>query len=361
MSDKSKLPCVSHAGSVRDAIATIDRGQKGIALVVDDAGRLINTITDGDVRRAIIAGLSVESPLADLLEQKSASRYPDAVTAPTGTSRDAIKQLMLDRQVAQIPPLDLDGKPSELFTLDELQPTDAPPARAVIMAGGFGTRLRPLTDELPKPMLPVGDRPLIELVVNQLRDAGVRDVNISTYYKPEKIVQHFGDGEKFGVEVKYITEDRPLGTAGALGLLEPTDKPLLVLNGDVLTGIDYRAMIVFHGEQQAELTVAVRKYEITVPYGVVENKGLLVRRLREKPTFDFFVNAGIYVLEPTALKHIRPNERTDMTDLIQQLVAEKKRVVSFPIHEYWLDIGQPDDYQQAQQDVASGDFLKRAA
>ena len=361
MSDEPKLPCVSHTGSVRDAIATIDRGEKGIALVVDDAGRLVSTITDGDVRRAIIAGLSVESPLADLLEHKSAAPFSDPVTAPIGTTRDAIKQLMLDRDVAQIPLLDLEGKPSDLLTLDELQPNHAPPVRAVIMAGGFGTRLRPLTDELPKPMLPVGDRPLIELVVEQLREAGVRDVNISTYYKPEKIVQHFGDGEKFGVDVKYITEDRPLGTAGALGLLEHNDKPLLVLNGDVLTGIDYRAMLVFHREQQAELTVAVRKYEITVPYGVVENKGTLVRRLREKPTFNFFVNAGIYVLEPTALKHIRPNERTDMTDVIQRLVAEEKRVVSFPIHEYWLDIGQHDDYQQAQQDVASGQFLKRAA
>jgi dTDP-glucose pyrophosphorylase len=346
---------------MRDAIATIDRGRKGIALVVDGAGRLVNTITDGDVRRAIIAGLSVESPLADLLSQKSAGRYPDAVTAPIGTPRELIKQLMLDRQVAQVPLLDLEGKPSELLTLNELQPDATAPVRAVIMAGGFGTRLRPLTDELPKPMLPVGGRPLIELVVDQLRDAGVRDVNISTHYKPEKIVQHFGDGEKFGVEVKYITEDRPLGTAGALGLLERTDRPLLVLNGDVLTGIDYRAMMDFHREQQAELTVAVRKYEVTVPYGVVENNGTLVQRLREKPTFDFFVNAGIYVLQPTALDQIRANERTDMTDVIQRLVAEEKAVVSFPIHEYWLDIGQPGDYEQAQQDVASGEFLLRAA
>ncbi|MCH8923493.1 MAG: nucleotidyltransferase family protein, partial [Planctomycetes bacterium] len=314
-----------------------------------------------DVRRAIITGLSVESPLAELLEQKSASPYPAAVTAPIGTGREAIKQIMLDRDVAQVPLLDLEGKPSELLTLDEFLPNHTPPIQAVIMAGGFGTRLRPLTDELPKPMLPVGGRPLIELVVERLRDAGVCDVSISTYYKPEKIVQHFGDGEKFGVEVKYITEDRPLGTAGALGLLPRPDKPLLVLNGDVLTGIDYRAMVVFHREQDAELTVAVRKYEVTVPYGVVENDGLLVQRLTEKPTFDFFVNAGIYVLEPTALEHIRANERTDMTDLIQRLVAEGKTVVSFPIHEYWLDIGQPDDYQRAQQDVASGQFTLRAA
>jgi len=224
------------------------------------------------------------------------------------------------------------------------------------MAGGLGTRLRPLTEDLPKPMLLVGGKPLIERVIEQLWLAGIRRVNLTTHYKPEKIIEHFGDGSTFGIELNYVNEEHPLGTGGALGLMPMPSQPLLVINGDILTQVNFRAMHAFHQEQKADLTVAVRRYEIQVPYGVIECEGARVRRLQEKPQVGFLVNAGIYLLEPSVYQFIPQNTSFNMTDLIQWLLDAGRTVVSFPVHEYWLDIGQPADYAQAQSDVANGRF-----
>jgi NDP-sugar pyrophosphorylase family protein len=222
------------------------------------------------------------------------------------------------------------------------------------MAGGSGTRLRPLTEDLPKPMLPIGGRPLMERLVEQLQQAGIRQVNVTTHYKPEKIVEHFGDGHAFGVEMRYVNEDRPLGTGGALGLIAPPQETLLVINGDIVTQVSFRAMLAFHQEHQAKMTVAVRRYEVQVPYGVVECEGSQVRQLREKPQLGFLVNAGIYLLEPSVYEFIPHGQHFNMTDLIQWVLEAGQTVVSFPIREYWLDIGQHPDYVQAQDDVRNG-------
>jgi len=232
-----------------------------------------------------------------------------------------------------------------------LLPDRALPLQAVIMAGGGGTRLRPLTENVPKPMLPVNDRPLMELIIEQLSQAGIRQVNVTTHYKGQQIVDHFGDGQDFGVELNYINEDRPLGTAGALGLMKTPQEPVLVINGDVLTQLNFRAMFDYHREHQADLTVAVRKYDLNVPYGVIESDGAFVRGLVEKPLLSFFVNAGIYLLEPSVHRYIPHGQRFDMTDLIQRLLEEERPVVSFPVVEYWLDIGLHADYKQAQEDI----------
>lgn len=346
----SRLPA---AAPLRQALKQIDRNGKGIVLVTDGGGRLVGTITDGDIRRAILAGLAVDAPVSDLLAARPAE-HPRPVTAPVGTAADALVRLMQDRGVRQIPLLDGDGRVSGLTTLDELLPGVLPPAQAVIMAGGFGSRLRPYTDDTPKPMLRVGDRPLMERTVGQLRAAGIRRVNVSTHYLPEKIVGHFGDGRDFGVEFNYLQEDQPLGTAGALGLMDPPAGRCLVINGDILTRVDFRALLAYHTEHAAALTVGVRTYEIDVPYGVVEADGPRVRRVVEKPSVRFFVNAGIYVLEPLAHALIPPGRRFDMTDLIALLIQEGHAVVSFPIVEYWLDIGRHPDYEQAQHDVRTG-------
>ena len=200
-------------------------------------------------------------------------------------------------------------------------------------------------------MLPVGDRPLMQRIVEQLRQAGIRRVNISTHYLPEKIIEHFGDGRDFGVTLNYVTEDRPLGTAGALSLMEMPNEPLLVINGDILTRVDFRAMLAYHREHEADLTVGVRQYDLRVPYGVVECEGPRVRQLREKPQISFLVNAGIYLLEPSVHCYIPNGQCFDMTDLIEKLLAEGQMVVSFPIVEYWLDVGQHEDYEKAQEDI----------
>ena len=222
------------------------------------------------------------------------------------------------------------------------------------MAGGSGTRLRPLTEDLPKPMLPVGDRPLMEVIIDQLRQSGIGRVNITTHYLPEKITDYFGNGENFGVELNYVSEDRPLGTAGSLGLIDWPRETLLVINGDILTKVNFRAMLDYHQEHRADITVGVRKYDIQVPYGVVECEDQRVCRLREKPNLSFFVNAGIYMLEPSVNEHIPNGQHYDMTDLIERLIHKGRSVVSFPIVEYWLDIGEPSDYERAQKDMKNG-------
>lgn len=346
--------CIAPDSSIRQAIACIDRNEKGIVLIIDEERRLLGTITDGDVRRAMLTDDSLDTPVSELLARKAGSPYPQPVTAGVGTERAALLQLMQEHVIRQVPLLDDDGRVADLVTWDQLLPDQVLPLQAVIMAGGFGTRLRPLTEDLPKPMLPVGERPLMELIVEQLRRAGIRRVNIVTHYMSEKIIEHFGDGHDFGVELNYVTEDRPLGTAGALGLMQTPQEPWLVINGDILTRVDFRAMLAYHQEHKADLTVAVSKYDLNVPYGVIKSDGVFVRSLVEKPVLSFFVNAGIYLLEPAVHCYIAKSQRFDMTDLIQRLLDEGRLVVSFPIREYWLDIGQEADYKKAQEDLRNG-------
>jgi NDP-sugar pyrophosphorylase family protein len=222
------------------------------------------------------------------------------------------------------------------------------------MAGGFGKRLGPLTEKTPKPMLPVGDRPLLERTIQQLRRSGIRDVSLTTHYLRDNIEQHFGRGEAFGVNLSYLKEDHPLGTAGGLKLLKKVEGPLLVMNGDILTGVSFQEMLAYHRQYHAEMTVGVRTYEVSVPFGVVECEDIRVTRMHEKPLLRFFVNAGIYLIESSVFEWIPEGQRFDMTDLIQKLLETGRSVVSFPIVEYWLDVGRPEDYRQAQEDVKTG-------
>lgn len=345
---------VSPSATIREAMSCIDQNAKGIALVVDEEHRLMGTITDGDIRRAILEGVDLVSSAEKLLDGRSRTPYPEPITAPTDASDAELVELMNRYSIRQVPVVDEDGRVVDLALLGDLVKEYESPLTAVVMAGGYGTRLRPLTKEVPKPMLPLGDRPLMELIIEQLRQSGIEQVNVTTHYLGSRIKEHFEDGRDFGVDIEYVDEDRPLGTAGALGLMETPDRPLLVMNGDILTRVDFRAMLAYHRNHEAHLTVGVRQYELEVPYGVVECDGARVCELREKPRYRFLVNAGIYLLEPAVHRYIPNGRRFDMTELIERLLKEGGTVVSFPVVEYWLDIGEPVDYEQAQEDVRNG-------
>jgi dTDP-glucose pyrophosphorylase len=324
-----------------------------IALVVDADGHLLDTITDGDIRRAILAGVSLDSPVA-LLRDRRGPLYLAPVTAHEGSSHTVMANLMARKQVRHLPIVDTTGRLTRIVTLAEISKHVEVPLEAVIMAGGYGTRLRPLTNDVPKPMLRVGEKPLLEHMVTQLKAAGIKSLSVTTHYKKELITEHFKDGSDFGVTISYVEENAPLGTAGALSLLKRPDGPLLVINGDILTRIDFGAMLSFHHEHKAEMTVGIRKFETVVPFGVVERDGVDITRLTEKPVITQFISAGIYLLNPEALELIPDGKPYDMPELVNELISTGKRVVGFPIREYWLDIGRLEDYEKAQEEMAAG-------
>lgn len=341
--------------SVQDAIACIDlNAHSRVALIVDDGKRVLNTLTEGDIRRGLLAGVGLTDSVAVLVGLKSNTRLPLPVTAEVGTHPEVLLTIMQEHKVRQIPLVTREGVVLDVVTRKDLQPEQRPPLQAVVMAGGFGTRLYPLTEHIPKPMLPVGGRPLLELIIEQLRGVGVRQISLSTHYKAEKIMNHFGNGGDFGVEITYVREENPLGTAGALSLLERPSGPTVVVNGDVLTAVDFHTMHGFHLDHNAMMTVAVRRYEFQVPYGVVECDGTKIRALREKPQMRYLVNAGMYLLQPEVYDYIPANKHFNMTDLIDALLEDDRTVVSFPVREYWLDIGQHADYERAQLDAENG-------
>jgi dTDP-glucose pyrophosphorylase/CBS domain-containing protein len=342
------------AATVREVMRCINQNTRRIALIVDETRQLIGTVTDGDIRRVILEGSGLDATAADVLTYKARAHpnYRQPLTAPASSGPGEWRRLLHDHHLHHLPLTDDQGCLVGLVTSDDLW--DAPVFEAVVMAGGRGQRLSPLTSETPKPMLPVGDRPILQHIVEQIRDAGIRTVHVTTHYQAEKISEHFGNGEDYGVDMRYVNEEQPLGTAGALGLLPRPDQPLLVMNGDILTRVDIRAMMQFHRESLAELTVGARQYDFQIPFGVIETRGAEVVKVVEKPEQRVLVNAGIYLIEPAALGLIPKGHRFDMPDLIAALLGAGRRVVSFPIVEYWLDIGRLPDYEKAQHDAITG-------
>ena len=329
------------------AISQLDRAGTGALVLRSSSGQLGGLLTDGDIRRAILRKMSLDGPIEAI-----ATLAPVVAVGPVAAS-DAL-QIMVERDINQLPVVDEEGNLLDFLLRRDLAVDVLASLPAVIMAGGYGTRLLPLTEHVPKPMLPVGDRPLLERTIEQLRRSGIRDVNLTTHYLPESIVDHFGDGEAFGVRINYSNEDEPLGTAGGLRLLERVNGPFLVINGDILTGVSYQQMIRFHQKHGALMTVGVRVHEIQIPFGVVECEDVRVTELKEKPSLTLLVNAGIYLLEPSACDYIPAGRRFDMTDLIRVLLDEGQVVASFPIIEYWQDVGRHEDYNQAQEATRDG-------
>jgi dTDP-glucose pyrophosphorylase len=340
---------VQTGATLEQVMRLIDELASGVALVVDDDGRLLATLTDGDIRRALLVHVGIDQPVSNILAQKNAP-----ITAAANLGRSALLAMLNDRQVQQLPILDASGRVVDLALLKDLQKDDTPSIQALIMAGGFGTRLMPLTQNIPKPMLPVAGRPLLELTVERLTAAGIRNINVSTHYLSKKISDHFGDGSRFGVNIRYFQEDKPLGTGGALRLLDEITQTTLVINGDIVTDLDYRVMAEFHHAHSAAATIAVANYDVRIPYGVIHHDGVNVTGLVEKPVITQFINAGIYLVEPRVLKYLEQDRIFHMTDLLEKLIAHGERVVVFPVQEYWIDVGQHADYEQVQKDIGAG-------
>jgi len=339
---------VSPTRSIEDAMKQLDRAGTGaLVLCEEESGAFNGLLTDGDIRRGFLRGLTLEDACS-----KVATRKP--FLANEKQSPAEMLRLMNSADIHHLPLVGDNGRALGLVLRQDIA-LDAPEQMsAVIMAGGRGTRLMPLTMDTPKPMLPVGDRPLIERTIEQLRRAGIRRVNITTHHLSEKISEHFRDGSEFGVELTYVNEDHPLGTAGGLSFLSGKTGPILVMNGDILTSVRFRELLAFHRENRADLTVGVRVHEVDVPYGVVECEGAQVKDVREKPKIRLLVNAGVYMLEPFVSYFIPNGRRCDMPDLIKSLLECGRKVVSFPIMEYWLDIGRKTDYERANDDVRMG-------
>lgn len=311
-------------------------------LVLLEEREVVGTLTDGDVRRALLRGVNLFAPVSEAMNSRP------IVSTAVG-SRAQHRSIMLRKNIRFLPIIDKDNNLIDIAVLDELS-GDGVPQRALIMAGGLGQRLRPYTDTVPKPMLDIGGAPLLETLVRQLCNFGFRSLTISINYLGDQIVSHFGDGNAYGVEIDYITETERMGTVGAASLLKrPEAKPLLVMNGDILTTINFRALMDFHLSTGADMTMGVRSYKHQVPYGVVNTKGLNIVSIEEKPELDFFVNAGLYVIEPSVLARLRPEPR-DMTDLVAELLSDPSMsVIACPVHEYWQDIGREQDLLNARR------------
>ena len=329
--------------SIRETIAQIDATALQICLVVDEDRRLLGTVTDGDIRRAILNNISMEEPVEKIM-------FRDPTTASIKDSKDFLLSIIKEHQVLQIPILDDDMKICGLTHIDDiLEPTTHRENWVVLMAGGLGARLSPLTNQMPKPLLHVGDKPLLETIIESFLRHNFYRFYISVNYR---IMEHFGTGEKWGAEIRYIQEDKPLGTAGALTLLKPPPKlPMIVMNGDLLTRINFNHLLDYHHQNQASATMGVREYDVQVPYGVVQIDGDRIVSIDEKPVHRFFVNAGIYVLDPSLIELIPKGQPFDMTSLFDK-ISETGRghSVVFPVREYWLDIGQMEDFDKANWD-----------
>ncbi|MEO1750162.1 nucleotidyltransferase family protein [Thiofaba sp. EF100] len=332
--------------SIHRAIEVIDQGAKRIALVVDDAGKLLGTVTDGDIRRGILRHLPLSAPVAEVMNTQPR-------VLPRHYSREEAMRLLGSAQVLQVPIVDEQGVLLGLETLTDLLKRPRLENPVFLMAGGFGTRLRPLTDTCPKPMLPVAGKPMLEHILQDLIDYGFYRFYISVHYLREQVIEHFQDGSRWGVNIHYIHEDTPLGTAGCLGLLpkEAVQRPIIVVNGDIMTRVNYEALLQDHDRHTPAATVCTRQYDFQVPYGVIEHEGQRILDIIEKPVHHFFVSAGIYVLAPQVVHGMQAGVRVDMPDLLKQQIVAGREVRMFPVHEYWLDIGRMNDFELAQQDA----------
>jgi dTDP-glucose pyrophosphorylase len=322
----------------------IDESSKKIAIIVDNEKKLLGTISDGDIRRAILKNISLNDSIKNIY-----SKTP--IVANINNSKEEILNICRSKKIHQIPIIDEKGNLIALEILDELISKEIKLNKVVLMVGGLGTRLRPLTENIPKPMLKVGNKPILQTIVEKFSLYGYKNIVMCVNYKLNIIQDYFGDGSKFGVNIDYILEDKRLGTAGGLGLIdEKLTEPFFVMNADLLTNVNFDHLYDFHVTNNSMATMCVQDYDFKVPYGVVNVENTKILSIKEKPTQKYFVNAGIYMLSPDCLKYIPQNQFYDMPTLFEKLISENENVISFPLREYWLDIGHIDEYEKANEE-----------
>jgi len=330
--------------TIQQAIRNLDQVAIKIVIVVNLAGELQGTISDGDIRRGLLKGLDLNSPIASIIHR-------NAFVVPPEMGREMVMQLMTANKIQQIPVVDEHHHVVGLHLWDEITTPSVRPNLMVIMAGGMGTRLRPLTEKCPKPMLPVAGRPMLEHIIDRAKLEGFSRFVLAIHYLGKMIEDHFSQGDKLGVKIDYLREKSPLGTAGALGLLNPIpDAPFVVTNGDVVTDIRFGELIDFHIRHGAIATMAVRVHEWQHPFGVVQTQGVDIVGFEEKPVARSHINAGVYALSPAALNGLKVGDHCDMPTLFLRLQADAKRTVAYPMHEPWLDVGQPADLEKARKE-----------
>lgn len=352
MSSNWKAICISPTSTIREALLLINEGALRVALVLkDESCLLMGVITDGDIRRGLLGNISLDALVTEVMNS-------EPITADADLAKDKLRNIMLKNSLLSLPLIKL-GKLVGLELINDYPHKVTHENPVFLMAGGFGARLQPLTDSCPKPMLKVGNKPILEIILESFIKAGFINFYISTHYLAEKIYSHFGSGEKWGVNITYVHEESPLGTAGALGLLpsKKPDLPILMMNGDILTQVDFKELLACHQDNRADATMCVRKYDYQIPYGVIQHEDSRITSIVEKPKNHFFVNAGIYVISQEVAKSVSENQHIDMTTLLEEKMKAGGNITMFPLHEYWLDIGRMEDYTRAQKDIDKMEYI----
>ena len=336
-----KKTLVPSSASILEVIKIINNSSLQIALVVDEQSHLLGTVTDGDIRRAILNNVSLDGNITIIMRNNPKVGHPNQL-------KHELLNYMKYEGINQLPIVDDRGFVIGLELIGNLIQESSADNWVVIMAGGLGTRLKPLTDDRPKPMVKVGGKPVLETIIEGFIDQGFKTFYISVNHMAAQIEKHFGDGKKWNVDINYLIESKKMGTAGALSLLPAKpEKPIIVMNGDLLTKVNYNSLLNFHKEHEASATMCVRDYSMQIPYGVVRISNNSILEIDEKPVQRFFVNAGIYVLGTSALDIIPGNEHFDMTTLFERLIEKNYKTSVFPVSEYWIDIGYINDYEKA--------------
>jgi dTDP-glucose pyrophosphorylase len=326
---------------IRDAAELLNKSSLKIVMVTNASGAFTGTISDGDIRRGLLKGQDLSHSIETIV-------HFDALVVPPGLSRELVMKLMKANKIQQIPIVNEKMEILGLHLWDQVDVPNARPNRMIIMAGGKGTRLHPQTENCPKPMLPIAGKPILEHIIERAKTEGFSHFVLAIYHLGHKIEEYFGNGDAFGVQIEYLREESPLGTAGALSLLDPIpESPFVVTNGDVITDIHYGDLLDFHLQHRAVATMAVRAHEWQNPFGVVKTQGLEIIDYEEKPISRSHINAGVYALDPSVIRNLVKSESCDMPKLFEKLQKKNEKVVAYPIHEGWLDVGQPDELLKA--------------
>jgi len=332
--------------TIREAMRVIDAGGVRLGLVADENFHLLGIVTDGDIRRGLLRDLEMNDPVPAIMNHTP-------ISASESMGRSELLALIEKHDLLALPIVNRSNRLVGLSTINELMHPECRDNPVFIMAGGFGSRLKPLTDNCPKPMLPIGDRPMLAHILDLFIKQGFSNFFISTHYMPEVIYEYFGDGDEYGCKITYVHEESPLGTGGALSLLPENlpRLPLVMINGDILTDVDFTKMIDAHQKNKNDITMCLREEEHQVAYGLVETTDGIIQRMVEKPTYRYLINSGIYVLSPAAVSSVKANCKMDLPSLVESRIALGFRVGEFRSHGYWLDVGRMSDYQKAQDDI----------